>query len=145
MLHHHHSARLQLIISSRTAVTVSRILGVRTATAALKTAAAAVAEGTRCMSTGSTRQKTLNKFLGLPLQQVQTRVDSLFRRQEKESQRASAQVALFATSSSSNIIMKIDNKNGEGDMAMAQSSDVEVMAASSSKATTNGAGAPLFF
>jgi hypothetical protein len=97
------------------------------------------------MSTGSSRQKTLNKFLGLPLQQVQTRVDSLFRRQEKESQRtrASAQVALFATSPSSNIITKIDNKKGEGDMAMAQSSDVEVMAASSSKATTNGAGVPL--
>lgn len=78
------------------------------------------------------RQKTLNKYLGLPLEQIQTRVDSLFKKQDRASSLLAAatvpqnsqqlhQLRNFTTSS---LIMRIE----------ASSSDVEQVAPSTSHA-----------
>lgn len=89
------------------------------------------------------RQKTLNRFLGLPLEQRQTRVDSLFRKQVRESSLpvpgavlASTSVRSITTSTStaaseSHEVMEID-----------ASSDVEQV---NSVSKANGKYLPTFF
>lgn len=83
------------------------------------------------------RQKTLNKAFGLPLEQIQPRLDSLFRRQAATTATASS------TSMSGQAKMQIDANGSSKDVKVeaAPSSDVEEVA-STSKAV-NGIFEPL--
>jgi hypothetical protein len=96
-------------------------------------------------STSSTRQKTLNKFLGLELEQIQTKVDSLWRKQarlQQEGLHTSAIIAAASVASKNEIIEMSDEEKSadEGSksnnaMKIDDSSDVE--AAVSSKTQTS--------
>lgn len=82
------------------------------------------------------RQKTLNRFLGLPLEQRQTRVDSLFRKQEKLV--STSTLTVSRTIATTSVVRSTDSRhtmaegkkveNGKHNEEMeevAQSSDVE--------------------
>lgn len=72
------------------------------------------------------RQKTLNRFLGLPLEQRQTRVDSLFRKQVRESS-LPVPGAVFASTSVRSITTSTSTAASESHevMEIDASSDVE--------------------
>ena len=76
------------------------------------------------------RQKTLNKFLGLPLEQRQTRVDSLFRKQERS-------LSTTTSGAAASVMSGEAASSKEEPVAVDASSDVEMTASTSSKA--NGA------
>lgn len=76
------------------------------------------------------RQKTLNKFLGLPLEQRQTRVDSLFRKQERA-------LSTTTPAAAATIMSGEAASSKEEPVTVDASSDVEMTASTSSKA--NGA------
>ena len=91
----------------------------------------------------SSRQKTLNKFLGLQLEQIQTKVDSLWRKQARLQQEGLHTSSAISAADKDEIIeMSNDEKSGdEGSksnnaMKIDDSSDVE--AANTSKTKANG-------
>lgn len=83
-----------------------------------------------------TRQKTLNRYLGLELQQIQTKVDSLFRRQERI---GSLQIQAKSLATTSKMVELNHNKDTKQAMEITASSDIEEAPTSQA---VNGRGGP---
>lgn len=92
------------------------------------------------------RQKTLNRFLGLPLETIQPKVDSLLRKQARLSTLSRVQIAPTPSSSSSvGQVRAMSSETGIGDddePRTAASATMEEASSSSKGAATNGAHPP---